>query len=112
MNTNYVQAICGTCKKPINLHRDRQIDGVLSCQYCFYDHQISYNVCPRPYRKPKSRTLIPRTDQDLDPYERHQKRFGTGEGQASGFSTTVAATERFINSERLYGPVYGPTGGL
>lgn len=101
-----VQTICGTCKKPINLQLNYQIDGMASCWCCFTDHNISRNVLPCPYRVPKSRKFIDRTDQDLTPMERYQKRMGVDPFMcyrgASG-KTTVAATEAFIND---------PNGGL
>lgn len=96
-----VQVVCGTCNKPIDLHTNHQINGMASCWYCFTDHNISRNVLPCPYRVPKSRKFIDRTDQDLSLMERHQKRYGYG--QASGSITTVAATKAFIND---------PNGGL
>jgi len=90
----YMQTLCGTCRKSINLTTAYQISGVSSCYDCWHDHKISFNVCPCPYRVPRSRKLIDRTEKDLS---------WTGLGQASGFTTTVAQTEAFIKN---------PTGGL
>ncbi len=110
MNADFVRTVCGTCRKPIDLHTNHQINGIASCWYCFSDHKISQNTLPCPYRIPKSRKLIDRTDQDLSPMERLKNKMGAedfsrafGFGQASGFVTTVAATNPIIKD---------PEGGL
>lgn len=91
---HYVQTVCSVCKDPININTIYQINGVASCSFCYADHNLSRNVCPRPYRLPLDRTLSDRKEKDLS---------WTGLGQASGFAINVTQTEAFIKN---------PTGGL
>lgn len=94
VQTNFVQAICGTCRKPITLNLTHQIDGMASCYYCHHDHEISRNVLPRPYKLPRSRKLIDRSKQDVPLNELFE---------TTSARTTTAATQAFLNN---------PKGGL
>lgn len=87
--TNQVRTVCGVCKELININTIYRIDDMASCYVCWSDHKITRNVCPRPYRLPKSRSRLDRA---------------TYKSQSMPSSvTTVAATQAFIN---------GPNGGL
>lgn len=97
---HYVQTVCSVCKEPININTIYQINDVASCSFCYADHNLSRNVCPRPYRLPHPRKLVNRTEVK----NRHSawlKEMGIG--QATCSITTIAATQAFIKN---------PTGGL
>ncbi len=101
MTVDFVRTVCGTCQKTIVLQDSHQINGMASCWYCFSDHQISRNVLSCPFRHPKLRKLIDRTDQDITPMEQFQKRYGFypfGFGKSFECVTTVAETQPSIKN--------------
>lgn len=86
---NYVQMVCSVCKESININTIYQINGQASCHDCYTDHQISVNVCRRPYRIPRSRKFATRAPAD--------------QTWITSSITTTAATQAFIKN---------PQGGL
>lgn len=94
-SVNFVQTVCSSCETPITLQTNHQINGMASCWYCVQDHMISRNICPRPYRVPRSRKFTNRSDNNNTAWYTR--------GQATSCITTVAATEAFLKD---------PNGGL
>jgi hypothetical protein len=56
VQTGFIQTVCGECKTPISLSPFYQINGLASCLTCHYNHSITKNVLPRPYKMPRGRT--------------------------------------------------------
>ena len=96
--TNYVRTVCSVCKEPINIDTIYQINGVSSCSFCYTDHNLSRNVCPRPYRIPHPRKLTNRIEA-----QRRTDAWMKEMGLAQGTTTFSAVSERFNHD---------PNGGL
>ena len=58
----YVRTVCCVCNGPININTIYKINDVASCSFCYTDYTLSRNVCPCPYRKPRPRKLVNRTE--------------------------------------------------
>ena len=87
--SGYCQAVCCLCKKPISLNLTWKINHVASCYYCWCDNQITSNLLPRPYKTPKRRKLVDRSQQDRP--------------LSSSWATTQASVDNFLRN---------PQGGL